>query len=299
MERAHEDIIPSLNSSLSPKVKNGGFGKQQRFFEAVTTSQQTPGPNYTLPSFLGDHAMSPLYKGGVDGAEEKKEGTDGAQSPSKSLGIPHPGKDRTAWMIGVTKNDLAYYSDIAGDMGPAHYTPNPSFVKHTSPRTMFEKNERFQGIASRYMGKEFAESSFCLNSPGPKYKPDRTHLDLKTQSAPRYSFGGKGIQHRASFLNASIKNGYMYAARPATCDKQSNVSPANYEPKNSLTSMTSPRPVWGKADRFKDYNHRFISEKHNKTMATASPGPMYYPTNNNVGSPRKKAGTVPAGKWCP
>ena len=28
-------------------------------------------------------------------------------------------QDRTAWMIGTTKNDLAYYSNIAGNMGPA------------------------------------------------------------------------------------------------------------------------------------------------------------------------------------
>lgn len=28
-------------------------------------------------------------------------------------------QDRTAWMIGITKNDLAYYSNIAGNMGPA------------------------------------------------------------------------------------------------------------------------------------------------------------------------------------
>lgn len=37
--------------------------------------------------------------------------------------MPHPSRDRTAWMVGTSKNDMMYISDIPSRLGPAYYNP--------------------------------------------------------------------------------------------------------------------------------------------------------------------------------
>lgn len=71
-----------------------------------------PGAPYHLPSLFSEHTQGPIYRQEFE--SPKAIGLEGTQTA-----LPHPSKDRTAWMIGITKNDLAYYSNIAGNMGPA------------------------------------------------------------------------------------------------------------------------------------------------------------------------------------
>ncbi len=58
----------------------------------------------------------------------------------------------------------------------------------------------------------------------------------------------------------------MYTARPATSDPLTNVGPAQYSVRHSVTESSSPRPVLGHADRFATQNKIFISKKHGRNM---------------------------------
>jgi hypothetical protein len=72
------------------------------------------GAPYHLPSLFSEHTQGPIYRQEFE--SPKAIGLDGTQTS-----LPHPSKDRTSWMIGqvAPKSDMAYYSNIAGNMGPA------------------------------------------------------------------------------------------------------------------------------------------------------------------------------------
>lgn len=133
--------------------------------------------------------------------------------------------------------------------------------------------------------------------------PKQCHLDLTSRYPPEFSFGGLGVSDRSSFIHGAVRNGYMYTARPATSDPNTNVGPANYEVKKLVTEHSSPRPVWSKADRFASQDKVFISKRHVRSkLGLNSPGPCYSPGNYTIAENLKQAGkpaNVPAGKWCP
>lgn len=276
------------------RVEGGAWGKSQRFFDP-SLKNESPGPGapYNLPTLLNEHTPSPLYKATFESTKPPGEA---------EQDMPHPSRDRTAWMIGITKNDLAYYSHIATRMGPAFYQPTDKLTTPASPRAPFEKNKRFMSLTHRYISKEHNNVNLCTASPGPKYSPRTSHIDTLTPRPPEYSFGGKGsVSDRSSFVHGKVQKGYIYKARPATSDPHTNVSPANYEVKTHIIDPSAPRPVWTKADRFKDMDRLYISRKHVRSkLGMNSPGPMYNPPNYTIGSARAhKPAIVPPGKWCP
>lgn len=133
--------------------------------------------------------------------------------------------------------------------------------------------------------------------------PKQCHLDLTAREPPEYSFGGRNLQDRSSFIHGSIKNGALYSARPATSSPHANVGPAQYAVRAAITEPASPRPVWAKADRFATQDKLFISKRHVRAkLGLNSPGPKYSPTNYDIATNLKQQGkpaNVPAGKWCP
>lgn len=287
-------MTSAFNPALSTikRVEGGAFGKEGRFSDAGR-KVQTPGPIYSPPgTFDGkEHVTSPVYKKNSEGG---KLGV--------ATGVPHPGRDRTAWLIGTTKNEMAYYSDIASTIGPAAYKPSVAHdsTKPTAPVANFPKNPRFSSLTHRYMSKEHNEANLCTASPGPRYYPEKSHLDFRAKTAPAHSFGSNGMTDRSKFIQGVIKNGYLYNARPATSDNHTNVGPANYSPQPDQVQSTAPRPKWSKADRFRTNGRIFISKKHAKTMGGLhSPGPQYYPKNYDMGDRKEKPGTVAPGVWSP
>jgi hypothetical protein len=281
------------------RVEGGGWSKAHRFFDP-TTKSDTPGPGapYHLPSLFSEHAQGPIYRQEFE--SPRALAPDGAPAAA----LPHPSKDRTAWMIGTTKNDLAYYSNIAGNMGPAFYNPSIAQTTQASPRNVFSKNRRFMSLTHRYISKEHNMANLCTASPGPKYAPKQCHLDLTSRFPPEYSFGGRGLSDRGQFVHGAIsKTGYMYTARPATSDPNTNVGPAQYVVKAQITEMASPRPIWSKADRFAPMDSLFISKRHVRSkLGLNSPGPKYAPTNYDISANLRQSGkpaNIPSGKWCP
>lgn len=255
---------------------------------------QTPGPVYSLSSTFSEHKAGPVYRS-----------RNGAPPPSDihtlNKTMPHCNRDRTSWIIGTAKNDMIGFYDMAAKMGPAGYHPVTTQTKPQNPRTKFPQGQRFAPLTQQYISKEHNNANLCTAGPGPKYTPGVSHMDLVTDTGPEFSFRSKGVADRASFLNAQISDGYIYQAKPATSDKNSNVAPATYYPDMSVIKNRAPRNACPKTDRFGGERTRFISRKHARVGAGYnSPGPVYAPSNYDmyqVGTAKK---VVPvAGKWCP
>lgn len=260
-------------------VQGGAFGKQSRFHSKEIS---TPGPIYAVPSLFTEHVQSYIYK-----PVEKRD----ADILCKSM--PNPAKDRTAWLIGTTKNDLAYYSNVAAQMGPALYDQDTAPIKRRNERTVFGKDSRFRSITKQYISKDHNMANLCTASPGPKYYSEIvTNNTLVTDQQPAYTFRSKGdsVADRASFLKSEVMNGYIYQARPSTAHRGVNVGPANYAPDFKVNQNRAPRAIWGKADRFRPCKKIFISKKHSQDLqGTASPGPQYRPVNGDMGLLRRTA----------
>lgn len=287
-------------SSLSHyrRVEGGAWSKANRFY-APESNVDSPGPgaSYHLPSLFSEHAPGPVYR-------QEFQSPKAADGSASARSMPHPSRDRTAWMIGSTKNELAYYNNIAGNMGPAFYNPSLHHTTPTSPRALFSKNRRFMSLTHRYISKEHNNSNLCTASPGPQYNPKLSHLDLTRAFAPEYSFGGQGVSDRGAFVHGAIKRGYLYTARPATSDPHTNVGPAQYRVRHERVEKASPRPVWGRADRFAAQDKIFLSKRHQRAKLGGAglDAPMYYPRNHELANNLKQSGkpaNIPAGKWCP
>lgn len=274
-------------SSSVRGISGGGWTKQTRFQQP--SSQKTPGPDYDLPTSFSEHIQGHIYKKAESG------------KPADPHGIPHPSKDRTAWMIGIVKSDLAYYNNIAGNLGPAGYKQDVAPICKQNPRMVFPKNQRFASHTKQFISKEHNDVNLCTAGPGPKYQPKLNNLDLTEELPPKFSFRSKGVSDRSAFLNQMVKGGYIYQARPATSAHAANVGPANYSPNSKASQSQAPRPMWTKADRFNNQDKQFISHKHTRAkIGLNSPGPVYNPTNLDLASQKKKTATsTPAGKWCP
>lgn len=281
-------------SSVFRGTPGGGFSKADRFGRPPK-SNQTPGPNYDVGTWLNDKIRGPVY---VKVEREKKSVVEQGKE------MPHPSKDRTAWMIGTCRNDMAYMAAISEKNGPAQYAPNHNKVKFEYPRNKFGQDKRFQSLTKQYLNKELNTINYCTAGPGPMYYPPTSNTDLETTKPFEYSFRSKGdtVSDRGSFLNAVIKGGYLYQSKPATNNANGGVGPANYKPNLDAVNTTAPRPKWGVADRFKVGNKMFISKKHSKAMTGAhSPGPKYNAPNGTLKNDleSKPTGNPVQGKWTP
>lgn len=275
-------------------VQGGGWSRNTRF-RGKSKNNLTPGPVYSLASTFEEHKPGPIYR-----ASNCAPAPTSVHELNRTL--PHCNRDRTSWIIGVAKNDMIGYYDMAAKMGPAGYSPSMSLSKPQNPRPNFPKGGRFTSLTKQYISKDHNEANLCTAGPGPKYTSEVSQIDLVTDKSPHFSFRSKGVADRASFLNTSIHDGYIYQAKPATNDKLSNVSPSTYSPDESVIKNRAPRPQWGKAERFSvGSKKQYISKKHARVkVGRGSPGPMYSPKNYDMyqDSTAKRVVTV-AGKWCP
>lgn len=261
-------------SSVYAKCEGGGFSKAGRF-QSHSKSNIVPGPDYDLGSFTDDKIRGPVYT---------KIDRPNLTVMELSKTLPHPNKDRTSFMIGTIKNDMAYTSSVSTQIGPAAYAPDMSVVKHTYPRNAFGKDPRFQALTKQYLNKELNTINYCTAGPGPKYLVDKANIDLDTPIAPSYSFRSKGdnVSDRSSFLSKSMKVG---------------VGPSKYSPNLNVVTNTVPRPILGRADRFKPVDKLYMGHKYVKDKAGLhSPGPKYYST---VGEINASLHPGIAGKWTP
>lgn len=280
-------------SSSIERVKGGGFGKENRFPGQIHAL--SPGPNYTLPScFSGkksQHIQGHVYKPSSDIARKPRR-----------LDLPHPNKDRTAWMIGTVKGGMAYYDDVPGHGGPANYKQDVSPIKPHSPSNAFCKEQRFGhgSMTKQFISHEHNATNLCTASQGPKYLPGKHAIDFNGPTPPKYSFGSKGVSDRSMFVNKTVRNGYLYDAKPATSGKMTSVDAATYSPNYKATKNASPSGQFSKADRFASQNKTFISNKHSREkVGLNSPGPVYNPHNYDLSRSKKMATATAAGKWCP
>lgn len=284
------------------KTPGGKFGKRNRFVDDGANARITPGPNYKMESMPGinsshNHITSPVLKGHVP------QGTccPNRDKPGAHPTMPNPSKDRTAWMIGATKDDMAYFASVSEKQGPAAYNTDPSPIKNRANRAVFTRENR--------SGNKNGPATFGTFGPGPMYLPIKFRLDYVKDKNPSWGMGPPGPKdgtQRQSFVFGQIKNGSMYRAIPATSDKAS-VDPATYRPdyiKHVLQRASVP--CFAKQDRFgADALKRYTGKKHSKNSAGLySPGPIYNPENGSISTwaARGRLGTskqTPAGKWCP
>jgi len=281
-------------------VPNGQFSKNPRFKSDNTTPQFTPGPQYEPFSTFKEHKQGPVYK-----PKNKAKAPENVLELNKTL--PHPTRDRTAWMIGSTEGDVLGFFDIAERNGPATYSPQTTLTKRTNERAVFGKDPRFKSLTGQFISKEHNQANLCTASPGPKYVPNTSNTDLTKGNTPEYSFRSKGIGNRDRFLNSKIEGDYIYGAKPGTNEttptSKIDVSSCTYSPDSNVVKNKAPRPKWTKAERFEESpfagaHKQFISRKHTRVKAGMhAPGPQYMPTNYDLYQPNKR--TQVAGKWCP
>jgi len=283
-------------TSTIKRVEGGGFTKNPRFKTHVL---ETPGPAYNLPSMTSHHIQAPVY--GATGSAPPKS-SELAQPAVGHPMMPNASRDRTAWMIGATKDDLAYFADVADKGGPGAYSPDHNSTKNTGPRPKFGKDARFQAMTRQYVSKAHNQANLCAEGPGPKYLSAVTQLDLVTPLNAKWGMGKPTEFNttRDSFLQGQIKDGYMYRAIPATGEKKAEVSAASYSPE--LINVCKTRSVqhkFDKNDRFKFVQKQYQGKKMAAT-GLSSPGPAYAPENGTLAKWAKKGNTAtPQGKWCP
>lgn len=281
-------------TSTIRSIPGGGFSKTSRF---KTKYVETPGPDYNLPTMMSEtnHVQGPVMRAFLEPPPNPRAGTHV---------MPNPAKDRTAWMIGRTQDDLAYFADVADGNGPAWYKPDVAVIKPLANRPKFPKDPRFQPMTKQYVSKGHNQANLCTAGPGPKYRSETTQMDLNKGVPPRWGMGRatEFNTSRNSFLQGKIKDGYMYRAIPATADKKAVVSAASYSPKYLETAKRrSIQQRFDKNDRFKNAKKQYQGKKmaHN-SIGMDSPGPSYAPQNNTLSKWAKKGNqATPAGKWCP
>lgn len=217
--------------------------------------------------------------------------------------MPNPSKDRTAWMIGQTRDDLAYFAHVCEKGGPGAYEQSPTPIKPQNHRVKFTKETRFNPMTMQYVSKAHNQANLCTEGPGPKYMSNVTQLDLTNPVNPKWRLRASTEfnTQRNSFLQGQIKGGYMYRAIPATGEKLANVNPQTYEPdpiKNSKPK--SVQQPFDKNDRFK-FAHKQYQNNRMAAVGLNSPGPNLNPENGTLAKSAKKspATTTPQGKWCP
>jgi len=199
-------------------------------------------------------------------------------------------------LVSRPSQDIAHYKAEANMHGPATYLPSIDQVRPAAPRTAIDHAKRFgPGVSP---GTE--SRNLCLHSPGPKYLPQLSTAELKGATPPAYSFrSANSLADRSKFIAGHIKQGYYYSAECATRNSFSQGS-GQAEKGEALTQTTAPRPVWGKADRFRTQNKIFNSRRLAKieNYGVHSPGPAYRPMNYEIQPPQRVAVAAP-GKWIP
>jgi hypothetical protein len=259
------------------------FSRARRFFNSQNDS---PGPIYRPPTT--EHVASPRYSL----ASPTRSST--SHSPRS---LPNPSRDRSAWILGAAvKGDLSSYADIADSQGPNTLIRLEAVLKQ-SPRVKFLSEPRFKG-----------NQLLNVESPGPQYYPKYCLQELKSPRSPAYSFSGDKIgSNRSLFLHSTIQSGKSahYNGRPDTADRNVDAGPNSYEVKLDAVLPASPRVSFSKERRFQPSTFRYLGKKldqHGNLHSLASPGPIYYIQNFDVGFQvkNKKFPNVNAkGNWCP
>jgi hypothetical protein len=274
---------------VSPRVHGGGFSKTGRFSSSAKAN--SPGPVYLVPSLMDtQHVHSHVYRQDV-GPAVSRVSTANASPTRTSV------RSRSAWLMGSTVDDIAHYKDIADTKGPASYLPSYDLVRDNPPRPVFQHTKRFgpattPGTESR---------NLCMHSPGPKYLPRLSTAELRSATPPSYSFRSQHkLADRSQFVSGQIRDGYYYSADCATRNSFSQGS-GQPEKGEALTMSTAPRPVWGRADRFRAPPEMIgLARRPGKVdkYGVHSPGPAYYPRNHEIQPPQRIA-VVAKGKWVP
>lgn len=306
-----------MNANDPPSKKEGNRSKQKKIF---------PGPNAYFGDFLKKEALKTKGKWDVvQGPLYIPPQNQSQLAPKNPSGLPNPNKDRTAWVIGTTKDDLAYYSNIADTKGP-YLIPDMGVVKRKANRVKFSKQGRFKSIKGkkqsirRYISKGHNMAYLCTESPGPlAYTQTINPVDLNRPRAPKWGIGDptKFNTTRASFLESKIKGGYLYRAKAATAEriiqmddgvvKEPGVGPAAYEPDMKVIKRTYNRQGMDRMPRFdtknkKPQTKRYISQKHTRCkVGLTSPGPIYEFQAREMGyqSQKKANSSKQDGAWCP
>ena len=273
-------------SSSEKRVTGGAWTKANRFY--IPKWGESPGP-YDVKGCFGDpqnHVSSSLWSRGNPAKPDK---------PGKKPTVPNPGKDRTAWMFGHTKNDMAYYRNIADSQGPGGKVPNMDTVKKRATGVKFTKYSRDQ-----------ARTADMACSPGPIYKFEKSAIDYNTKKAANYRMGPapKDPNARQDWIFGKVKHGYMYRSIPATCEKGSIVTPLSYRPRHlEVRTSRRPRQPFAKQERFGQASlKQYQGKKHTRaSIGLHSPGPCYQVLNGDVAhwANSKKRVAAPAGAWCP
>lgn len=243
-----------------------------------------------------------------------------------SLPVGHPGRERTAWMLGTVKGEVACFREIPEYNGPAQFNYTMDKVLPVPPRHAITSTRRFGPMTSGDPSAPEPVENFGRATPGPKYDVETSAAELRRPAPPRHSFGSKGAPSRRSgFINASIKGGYIYHARPAHLQAVSTARPRTRGgAEEGGAAVRAAQPAAGGpvkdgegpdqrggniADGTGELNcysvaaakPRFPWSKSIRTVylaKTVSPGPIYYSHEHELSRDRRHA-VVQPGKWCP
>lgn len=153
------------------KIPNGAFSRAPRFARSAVATD-SPGPIYSPD--VKEHTPTPLLRRSVLESDDSAPGEHKAsttRSLSSTRAIADPGRDRTAWLLGSSKNEIAYYSEIADLQGPAAYQHHGDYAKlrQSAPRPVFPKDRRFGPV--NFVSNDLNKHNLCRESPGPAYNP--------------------------------------------------------------------------------------------------------------------------------
>jgi len=189
--------------SAPPPPRTDGKSHLEDFLER----DHIPGPVWKLPKSSPRKAPNKAASADdIPNAPSASQSSPRSASKSKTLTqcLPqgHPANDRTAWMLGAVRNDIAYYREIADLNGPDVISPNafaltrpnpPRAVMPPIPKTLEEDGSEGGSKSPRRRFDQTA-SSTSSSIPSPTTS-DESKLDLKLPNinvvkpqAPAYSF---------------------------------------------------------------------------------------------------------------
>lgn len=308
------------------RTPGGAFGRTQRFQnDDSKLIMKTPAPGeYNTTSDWSEqkkekNVFGPKYFPKYMPKAEREEAANKSRIPKDYKGLPNPNKDRTAWVLGTTRDEMAYYSNVSEMNGPAKYEQSVAPIKNKNHRVVFGRQGKFgknaRGTITRqYLSKAHNVAYLCTEGPGPKYTPETSQIDLVRNKPPKWVFSPETEFNttRSSFLDSSIKGGYLYRAKPATQEileregthkKGPGAGPTSYSPNMKAVKKKYNTQPTGREQRFGKIQHkRFISKKHTRgQVGNNSPGPVDYYQGKDMFAKikRRTRNTQRAGTWCP
>lgn len=302
---AKEDAV------LSQTVREfgGAFSKSSRFGSLKATA---PGPKYDVDAALSKEAI-------VGHTQAPRMVPRLVQNPKTTYsndiwkGHSNPYAERGGYLVGSnreTTGEKAVYIEHAEHLGPAAYNTydkSEKLTKVNSNRPVFAKSKRFMAVDKLTVTKELCEMQKGMGSPGPHLYPPKGLIDFTKHSSESHVFGSgsqkDGGRHsmQRHFLNTRVQGEFIYPCVPAS---GTMVSPNNYAPKPERIENTAPRPILGKADRFKPTMLLAPYTKKDEVplMGLRSPGPAKYSGQTGLEvehNGKHRASAAGADKWCP